>query len=75
MGAAACDALERDGNSLEGAFGSRSRRGLARGGHPALERGGVPLEGRRGDRPTSEADLYRGCVVPIERSGVLPEGG
>jgi hypothetical protein len=32
MGAAARDALERDGNSLEGVFGSRSRRGLARGG-------------------------------------------
>jgi hypothetical protein len=31
-GAAARDPLERDGNSLEGAFGSRSRRGLARGG-------------------------------------------
>jgi hypothetical protein len=42
---AARDALERDGNSLEGAFGSRSRRGLARGGRLALERGGVPLEG------------------------------
>jgi hypothetical protein len=32
MGAAARDALERDGNSLEGAFGPRSRRGLMRGG-------------------------------------------
>jgi hypothetical protein len=46
MGAAAHDAHERDGNSLEGAFGSRSRRGLSRGGRPAVERGGVPLEGR-----------------------------
>jgi hypothetical protein len=32
MGVAARDALERDGNSLEGAFGSRSRQCLARGG-------------------------------------------
>jgi hypothetical protein len=32
MGAVARDALERDGNSLEGAFGSQSRRSLARGG-------------------------------------------
>jgi hypothetical protein len=23
----------------------------------------------------SEADLYRGGAVPLERSGVLPEGG
>jgi hypothetical protein len=80
------DALERDGNSLEGAFGSRSRRGLARGGRPAPERGGVLLEGasdprarrnftRGGDRPTSEAELYRGGAVPLDRSGVPPEGG
>jgi hypothetical protein len=40
------DALERDEGSLEGASSSRSRRGLARGGRPAPERGGVPLEGR-----------------------------
>jgi hypothetical protein len=39
------DALERDGSSLEGALGSRSRRGLMRWGRPALKRGGVPLEG------------------------------
>jgi hypothetical protein len=80
------DALERDGNSLEGALGSRSRRGLARGGLPAPERGGVPLEEasgprarrnltREGDRPTSEEKLYRGGAVPLERSGVPPEGG
>jgi hypothetical protein len=80
------DALERDGNLIKEALGSRSRRGLARGGRPAPERGGVPLEGasdprarqnltRGGDRPTSEAELYRGDVVPLERSGVPPEGG
>jgi hypothetical protein len=45
MGAEARDPLERDRHSLEGAFGSRSRRGLARGGRPALERGTVPLVG------------------------------
>jgi hypothetical protein len=86
MGAAARDALERDGNSLEGAFGPRSRRGPTRGGRPAPERSRVPLGGssdprarrnltRGGDRPTSEADLYRGGAVPLELSGVPPEGG
>jgi hypothetical protein len=50
------------------------------------ERGGVPLEGatdprarwnltQGGDRPMSEAELYRGDAVPLERSGVPPEGG
>jgi hypothetical protein len=65
MGVAACDALERDGNSLEGVFGSRSRRGLARGGLPALERGGVPLEGR----PTLERDgsPLEGAIDPRAR--------
>jgi hypothetical protein len=52
------DALERDGDSLEGALGSRSRQSLARGRRPAPERGGVPLEGR----PT------------LERDGTSPEG-
>jgi hypothetical protein len=46
IGAAARDALERDRSSLEGVFGSRSRRGLARGVRPPPERGGFPLEGR-----------------------------
>jgi hypothetical protein len=46
MGAAARDALERDGKLLEGAFGPRSSRGPARGGRPAPKRGGVPLGGR-----------------------------
>jgi hypothetical protein len=66
MGAAARDALERDENSLEGAFGPRSRRGPARGGRPAPERGGVPL----GGRPTLERDrtsLERGGFVPGRR--------
>jgi hypothetical protein len=53
------DTLERDGSSLEGALGSRSRQDLARGGvqppseaeplpwgRPALERGGTSPEGR-----------------------------
>jgi hypothetical protein len=82
----ACEPLERDGNSLEGALGSRPRRGLAREGAPSPERGGVPLEEasdprakqnltRGGDRPTSKADLYRGGAVPLEQSGVPPEGG
>jgi hypothetical protein len=67
--------LDRDGASC------------ARGvGGPAPERGGAPLEGasdprarwnltRGGDRPTSEAELYRGGAVPLERSEVPPEGG
>jgi hypothetical protein len=61
--AAACDILERDENSLEGALSSRSRRDLARGGVqppseaesrsrgcPAPERGGTSLEGATGSR-------------------------
>jgi hypothetical protein len=55
-------------------------------GHPTPERGEVLLEGasdprarrnhtRGGDRPTSEADLYWGSTVPLERSGVPHEGG
>jgi hypothetical protein len=63
MEAAARDALERDGNSLEGAFGPRSRRGPARGGRPAPERGGVPL----GGRPTLERDR-----TSLERGGFVP---
>jgi hypothetical protein len=66
-------ALDRDGASREG-------------GRLAPERGEVLLEGasdprarrnltRGGDRPTSEAKLYQGGVVPLERSGVPPEGG
>jgi hypothetical protein len=51
--------LDRDGASLEGASAPRARRNLTRGG----------------DRPSSEAKLYRCGVVPLERSGVPPEGG
>jgi hypothetical protein len=60
--------------------GPRSR------GRPAPERGGISPEGatdprarrnltRGGDRPSSEANLYRCGAVPLERSGVPPEGG
>jgi hypothetical protein len=68
----ACEPLERDGNSLEGLLSSRPRRGLAREGasSPRARRNLT----RGGDRPTSEADLYRGGVVPLE-SGVPPESG
>jgi hypothetical protein len=79
------DTLERDGSSFEGALGSRSIRGPLEGG-PAPERGGTSPEGatgprarrnltREGDRPSREAKLYRYGVVPLERSGVPPEGG
>jgi hypothetical protein len=50
MGAAARDALERDRNLLEGAFGPRSSRGHARGG------GGV--------QPPSEVESRSGVVRP-----------
>jgi hypothetical protein len=60
--------------------GPRSRR------RPALERGGTPLEGvpsprarwnltRGGDRSSSEAEFYQHGAIPLERSGVPPEGG
>jgi hypothetical protein len=52
-------ALDRDGASREGASSPRARRNLARGGV----------------RHSSEAKLCRGGAVPLERSGVLPEGG
>jgi hypothetical protein len=45
MGAAARGTLERDENSIEGAFGPRSRRGPTRGGRPALERDETSFEG------------------------------
>jgi hypothetical protein len=65
-------ALDRDRASLEGAS--------------SPERGGIPLEGasdprarqnltRGGDRSSSEAKLYRCNAVPLEQSGVPPEGG
>jgi hypothetical protein len=51
--------LDRDGTLLEGATGPRARRNPARGG----------------DRPSSEAEFFRCGTVPLERSGVPPEGG
>jgi hypothetical protein len=69
------DVLERDGNSLEGAFSSRSRRDLARGGvqlsietgprsrgRPAPERGGILLEGA--PSPQERRNLTRGGDRP-----------
>jgi hypothetical protein len=64
---------------------SRGRSALDRDG-ASREGGGVPLEGasyprvrqnltRGGERPTSKAKLYWGGAVPLERSGVPPEGG
>jgi hypothetical protein len=86
MGAAARDALERDGNLLEGGVwlsietgprargvsSPRARRSPARGSSDPQARR-IPTRG--GDRPTSQADLYRGGAATLERSGVLPEGG
>jgi hypothetical protein len=52
-------APERGGVLHEGASDPRARRNLTPGG----------------GRPTSKAELYRGGAVPLERSGVPPEGG
>jgi hypothetical protein len=52
-------APERGGTSLEGASSPRARRNLTRGG----------------DQPSSEAEVFRCGAVPLERSGVLREGG
>jgi hypothetical protein len=52
-------ALDRDGALLEGASSPRARRNLTRGG----------------DRPSRKAELHRCGTVPLERSGVPPEGG
>jgi hypothetical protein len=64
-----------------------NRHGASReGGRPAPKRGRVLLEGasvprarwnltRGGDWPSSEARLYWGGPVSLERSGVPPEGG
>jgi hypothetical protein len=60
MGAVARDALERDGDLIEGAFGSRSRRGLARGG------GGV--------QPSSEAESRSRVVRPLSETDPLSMG-
>jgi hypothetical protein len=72
------DALERDGNSPEGALGSRSRPGLDRD-RASLEGASGPRARRNpargGVRPSSEAEphprgrlaLERGEVVPVRR--------
>jgi hypothetical protein len=65
---------DRDGASREGGGGvppSSEVESHSRVVRPSSET--VPTRG--GDRPSSEADLYRGSAVPLERSRVLPEGG
>jgi hypothetical protein len=52
------DALERDGTLLEGASGSQSRRGSARGGV----------------RPSSETETRPSGRLALERGGTSPEG-
>jgi hypothetical protein len=65
-------ALDRDGALLEGVSSPRARRNLTRGGvRPSSEAEPYP----RGDRPSSEANLFRCGVVPLERSAAPPEGG
>jgi hypothetical protein len=51
--------LERGGTSPKGATGPRARRNLARGGV----------------QPPSEAEVRPYSAAPLERSGVLLEGG
>jgi hypothetical protein len=66
--------------------GPRARRNLTRGGDcpsseaeprsrgcPAPERGGTSPEG--GGRPSNEAEVFPCSAAPLERSGVLLEGG
>jgi hypothetical protein len=52
-------ALDQDGTSLEGASSPRARRNPAQGG----------------DQPSIEVEYYQCGTVPLERSGVPPEGG
>jgi hypothetical protein len=66
-------ALDRGGASRERGRPAPERGGVPLGGSPTLERDGTSLEGVT--EPTSEADLYRGIAVPLERSAVPPEGG
>jgi hypothetical protein len=72
--------IARGGIQLSIETGPRSR------GRPAPERGGILLEGassprarrnvtRGGDQPSSEVEFYQCGTVPLERSGVSPEGG
>jgi hypothetical protein len=79
-------ALERGGTSLEGVSSPRARQILTQGGRPALERGGTSPEetsgprarrnlARGGVQPSSETEVCQCRVVPLERSGVLLEGG
>jgi hypothetical protein len=68
MGAVARDALERDGNSLEGAFGSRSRRGLARGG---VQPSSGAESRSRVFRPSSETDPHSRGRSTHERGGFV----
>jgi hypothetical protein len=79
-------APERGGNSLEGATASRARRNLARGGaqppsgaepHPSGATGPRARRNlvRGGAQPPSEVEVCPCSVVPLERSGVLLEGG
>jgi hypothetical protein len=67
----ACEVLERDGTSLEGAFSSRSRRDLARGGvQPPSE-----AESRSRGRPApSEAEPHPRGRPAFERGGIPLEG-
>jgi hypothetical protein len=67
-----CSALDRDGTSLEGASSPRSRRNPARGGvRPPSE-----AEPRlRGQPALDQGGIYQCGTVPLERSGVPPEGG
>jgi hypothetical protein len=65
-------ALNRDGAALEGASSPRARRNPARGGNRPSSEGNLT---RGGGRPSIEAELYQCGTVPLERSGVPPEGG
>jgi hypothetical protein len=59
------------GPRARGASSPRARRSPARGGvRPSSETEPHPRE-----RLALEAKLYRGGAVPLERSGVPPEGG
>jgi hypothetical protein len=72
MGAAARDALERDGNSLEGVFGSRSRRGLARGG--ASSPRAIPTRGGVID-PRARWICTEAASHPSSGAEFCPRGG
>jgi hypothetical protein len=70
MGRRACDPLERGGNSLEGALGSRPRRGLAREGAPSLRSRQSPARG--GVRPLSETEPHSRGRLTHERGRFVP---